>query len=62
MEGGIGRLLGGIFMRGNKSNFWRHSALVLSLLLFSFIAQLIAYYTDILAGIVNFLPFSDDSC
>ncbi len=27
MEGGIGGLLGGIFMRGNKSNFLRHSAL-----------------------------------
>ncbi len=27
MEGGIGRLLGGIFMRGNKSKFLRHSAL-----------------------------------
>ncbi len=31
-------------------------------LLFDFIAQLIAYYTDILTGIVHFLTFSDDSC
>ncbi len=34
MEGGIGGLLGGIFMRGNKSNFLRQSALPLSLLYF----------------------------
>ncbi len=27
MVGGIGRLLGGIFMRGNQSNFWRQGAL-----------------------------------
>ncbi len=27
MKGGIGGLVGGIFMRGNKSNFLRHSAL-----------------------------------
>ncbi len=26
------------------------------------IAQLIAYYTDILTGIVHILTFSDDSC
>ncbi len=31
MEGGIGGLLGGIFMRGNKSHFLRQSALPLSL-------------------------------
>ncbi len=27
MVGGIGRLLGGIFIRGNQSNFWRQGAL-----------------------------------
>ncbi len=31
-------------------------------ILFEFIAQLIAYYTDILTGIVHFLTFSNDSC